>query len=181
MQCKSYSHFSAKNIRMLCIESAKTVNEMTLNELVKLTILWPTGPWYFRKYQGFLDILTYIFCFSIYYSYQMRTNWSDSFATGLYSMFASYVFYVSIFQLIYSVSCLISPGMVLQGSQGCRIDGKGKAVGPNLCVDRKLRNFSSGFKSCDKNIFNPCIFLRQILTENKVKSYLHTLALPHVS
>ena len=31
--------FSAKNIRMLCVESAKTVNEMTLNELVKLTTL----------------------------------------------------------------------------------------------------------------------------------------------
>ena len=29
--------FSSKNIRILCIESAKTVNEMTLNELVKLT------------------------------------------------------------------------------------------------------------------------------------------------
>ena len=36
--------FSAKNIRILCIESAKTVNEMTLNELVKLTTLWTTGP-----------------------------------------------------------------------------------------------------------------------------------------
>ena len=31
--------FSAKNIGILCIESAKTVNEMTLNELVKLTKL----------------------------------------------------------------------------------------------------------------------------------------------
>ena len=31
--------FSAKNIRILCFESAKTVNEMTLNELVKLTTL----------------------------------------------------------------------------------------------------------------------------------------------
>ena len=37
--------FSAKNIRILCIESPKTVNEMTLNELVKLTTLWTTGPW----------------------------------------------------------------------------------------------------------------------------------------
>ena len=36
--------FSAKNIRILCIESARTVNEMTLNELVKLTTLWTTGP-----------------------------------------------------------------------------------------------------------------------------------------
>ena len=31
--------FSAKNNRILYIESAKTVNEMTLNELVKLTML----------------------------------------------------------------------------------------------------------------------------------------------
>ena len=37
--------FSAKNIRILCIESAKTVNEMALNELVKLTTLWKTGSW----------------------------------------------------------------------------------------------------------------------------------------
>ena len=36
--------FSAKNIRILYIESAKTVNEITLNELVKLTTLWTTGP-----------------------------------------------------------------------------------------------------------------------------------------
>ena len=31
--------FSAKNIRILYIESAKTVNKMTLNELIKLTTL----------------------------------------------------------------------------------------------------------------------------------------------
>ena len=36
--------FSAKNIRILYFESAKTVNEMTLNELVKLTMLYSTGP-----------------------------------------------------------------------------------------------------------------------------------------
>ena len=36
--------FSANNIRILCNESAKTVNEMALNELVKLTTLWTTGP-----------------------------------------------------------------------------------------------------------------------------------------
>ena len=38
---------SAKNIRILCIESAKTVKEMTLNELVKLTTLRTTGPCFF--------------------------------------------------------------------------------------------------------------------------------------
>ena len=37
--------FSAKNIRILYTESAKTVNEMALNELVKLMKLWTTGPW----------------------------------------------------------------------------------------------------------------------------------------
>ena len=36
--------FSAYNIRILYSESAKTVNEMTINELVKLTTLWTTGP-----------------------------------------------------------------------------------------------------------------------------------------
>ena len=42
--CSATHIFSAKNIRILYIESAKTVNEMTLNELVKLTTLWTTGP-----------------------------------------------------------------------------------------------------------------------------------------
>ena len=38
--------FSAKHIWILYTESAKTVNKMTLNELVKLTTLWTlTGPW----------------------------------------------------------------------------------------------------------------------------------------
>ena len=35
---------SAKNIRLLYIESTKTVNKMTLNALVKLMTLWTTGP-----------------------------------------------------------------------------------------------------------------------------------------
>ena len=39
--------FSAKNFRKLYIESAKIVNEMALNKLVKLTMLWTTRPWYF--------------------------------------------------------------------------------------------------------------------------------------
>ena len=42
--------FSAKNIRILYIESTKKVNEMTLNELVKLTTLWTTGPWFLLNY-----------------------------------------------------------------------------------------------------------------------------------
>ena len=37
--------FSAKNIWILYIESAKTANEMTLNELVNVKTLWTTGPW----------------------------------------------------------------------------------------------------------------------------------------
>ena len=45
--------FSAKNIRILCIESTKTVNEITLNELVKLMTLWTTGP---RSFQLLVDV-----------------------------------------------------------------------------------------------------------------------------
>ena len=41
---KATYFFSAKHFRILYIESAKTVNEMTLNELVKLTTLSTTGP-----------------------------------------------------------------------------------------------------------------------------------------
>ena len=53
-QCKSYSYiYSAKNIRILYIESAKTVNEMTLNEVVKLTTFWTTGPWTLMKCKTF--------------------------------------------------------------------------------------------------------------------------------
>ena len=48
--------FSAKNIRILYTESAKTVNKITLNELVKLTTLWTTGPWYF----SYLSTETYL-------------------------------------------------------------------------------------------------------------------------
>ena len=44
VSAKATHIFSAKNIRILCIESTKTVKEMTLNELVKLTTLWTTGP-----------------------------------------------------------------------------------------------------------------------------------------
>ena len=36
--------FFQQKSRILYIESAETVNEMTLNELVKLTTLWTTGP-----------------------------------------------------------------------------------------------------------------------------------------
>ena len=46
--------FSAKNIRILYIEFAKTVNEMTLYELVKLTMLWTTGPWYMFQIKNIL-------------------------------------------------------------------------------------------------------------------------------
>ena len=47
--------FSANNFRKLYIESAKIVNEMALNELVKLTTLWITGPRIFRIKRYGLD------------------------------------------------------------------------------------------------------------------------------
>ena len=65
--------FSAKNI-ILYIESAKTVNEMTLNELVKLTTLWTTGPRFircvlYRIYPKYSDASTpYHICYKIWTS-----------------------------------------------------------------------------------------------------------------
>ena len=47
---KLLTFFQQKISRILCIKSAKTVNEMTLNELVKLMTLWTTGPRYFSYF-----------------------------------------------------------------------------------------------------------------------------------
>ena len=47
---KLLTFFSANNSRILYIESAKTVNEMTQGyKLVKLTKLWTTGPRYLAE------------------------------------------------------------------------------------------------------------------------------------
>ena len=70
--------FSAKNIRILYTESAKTVNEMTLNKLVKLTMLWTTGPWYF----------IYI-CSKAYCLYSLELPWWGSSNEYSQSMFSS--------------------------------------------------------------------------------------------
>ena len=59
--------FSAKNIRILCIEFAKTVNEMILNELVKLTTLWTTGP----RFSSWVLLLTTFFTAKIHLSSQI--------------------------------------------------------------------------------------------------------------
>ena len=48
-RAKATHIFSGNIVRILYIESAKTVNEMTLNELVKLTRLWTTEPRTFNK------------------------------------------------------------------------------------------------------------------------------------
>ena len=54
--CKSYSHFFSKNTCELDIVLTRKFNILTPNELVKLTMLWTTGPWsttsetYFRTY-----------------------------------------------------------------------------------------------------------------------------------
>ena len=53
--------FSAKNIRILYIEVSKTVNEMTLNELVKLTMLWTTGPRILHDIQTDMNILHWLY------------------------------------------------------------------------------------------------------------------------
>ena len=41
---KTYSHFCSKNIKVFENPLATTANEFVINELVKLTMLWTTGP-----------------------------------------------------------------------------------------------------------------------------------------
>ena len=75
--------FSAKHIRILHIESAKTVNEMTLYELVKPTTLWTAGPWakavnvnYLNlcaRYSFFLILFIYFFFILFYFFYNTKT------------------------------------------------------------------------------------------------------------
>ena len=62
--------FSAKNIRILYIESAKTVNDITPNELVKLMMLWTTGPWFIPIssvpiWSTILPIFSHLVCYFV--------------------------------------------------------------------------------------------------------------------
>ena len=45
---KSYSHFFSKNTCELDIVLTRAVNILTTNEFVKLTVLWTTGPRFFK-------------------------------------------------------------------------------------------------------------------------------------
>ena len=47
--CKSYSHFCSKNINVFENIIATTVNNIVINELIKLTVLLTTGPWLSRS------------------------------------------------------------------------------------------------------------------------------------
>ena len=40
-----FTHFFSKNTCELDIVVTRTVNILTTNEIVKLTMLWTTGPW----------------------------------------------------------------------------------------------------------------------------------------
>ena len=77
LQCKSYSHFFSKYIIILYIESAKTVNEMTLNKLVKLTMLWTTwprcikSPWGVQTFRVNTVIITWLIICHYIWSYML--------------------------------------------------------------------------------------------------------------
>ena len=62
--CKSYSHFFQKNTCEFGIVLTITVNILTTNELVKLTMLWTTGP-------GFCSP----FIFSVVYNDSVSRQW----------------------------------------------------------------------------------------------------------
>ena len=42
---QKYSHFCSKNIKVFENILCTTVNELVINKLIKLTMLWTTGPW----------------------------------------------------------------------------------------------------------------------------------------
>ena len=71
--------FSAKNIRILYIESAKIVNEMGLNKLVKLTMLWTTGPCSLRNSL----ILVYTVCIALSIAIDQRGYKVNNFLISL--------------------------------------------------------------------------------------------------
>ena len=48
---KSFSHFFNKNISIFVVKVVKHLMSWPLNELVKLTMLWTTGPWTIMKTQ----------------------------------------------------------------------------------------------------------------------------------
>ena len=45
LQCKIFSHFLTKNISVFGYEVVKHLTSWSLNDLIKLTMVWTTGPW----------------------------------------------------------------------------------------------------------------------------------------
>ena len=76
--------FSAKNIRILFIESAKTVNEITLNELVKLMTPPPPPPTHTHTHPMKLATHYMFLCLFFFYTY----------------IFAQFISQISTFRLI---------------------------------------------------------------------------------
>ena len=61
--CKSYWDFFSKNTCELDVVLTRTVNILTTNKLVMLTILWTTGPWFIMvNFNDFLGSKEGIFC-----------------------------------------------------------------------------------------------------------------------
>ena len=77
--------FLAKNIRILYIESAKTV-KMTLNELVKLTTLWTTGPWALHdtRFDESTSLFSLLKCIKIHFMDMSGSVWSSHLSTWQY-------------------------------------------------------------------------------------------------
>ena len=64
LQCKSFSHLFNKKFSVFAYKGVKQLMSWPLNELVKLTMLWTTGPWcssvrlYNRMYNN--DYITHL-------------------------------------------------------------------------------------------------------------------------
>ena len=61
IHCKSYSHFSSKNTNVFENTLTTIVNKFVINEFVKLTMLWTTGPWCYSLFVGPCDCSLRVF------------------------------------------------------------------------------------------------------------------------
>ena len=87
--------FSAKNIRILCIWSAKTVNEMTLNDVVKLTTLWTTGPRISSRYLNAVSVSPFIKYKSVRPSFHPISSLTPSISACFYNAVVLILFFGS--------------------------------------------------------------------------------------
>ena len=74
--CKSYSHLFSKNNHKLDIVLTRKVNILTINELIRLTLLWTTRPRFFNTSNLFVSELNYQVLVCILFKLECKEHFS---------------------------------------------------------------------------------------------------------